>query len=164
MDFQMDYQKAIASCDERIADINGRIAGLTEALDNEPFIQKIKMHTRLKFRADADDALNFVKKASSPTMDYFNQNLKMVKIEKLIYHAIMQYIADPSKQAIFKFYNEKYDDLLTESLETLNKMVKTGMIHENQYLDTCNEALKQQKYIKVLCKDKDEIINPAFMI
>jgi hypothetical protein len=160
----MDYLKAIASCDERIADINGRIEGLTEALANEPFIQKIKMHTRMMFREDADDALNFVKKASSPTMDYFNQSLKMVKIEKLIYHAIVQYITDPSKQAIFKLLNEKYDDLLTESLETLNKMVKKGMLDENNYLDTCNEALKQQKYIRALCKDKDNIINPSFMI
>jgi hypothetical protein len=159
----MDYLKAIASCDERIADINGRIEGLTEALANEPFIQKIKMHTRFKFRADADDALNFVRKASNPIMDYFNQNLKMIKIEKLIYHAIMQYIADQSKHTIFKLFNERYDDLLTESLETLNKMVKSGMLDENNYLDTCNQALKQQKYIRVLCKDKDEVINPAYM-
>ena len=138
----MNYLKAIASCDERIADINERIRGLTEAYG--PIAKCGFMRRPL-------------------ALDYFDHSLKMVKIEKLIYHSIIQYITDQSKQSIFNKFYEKYNDLLTESLEMLNKMVKKGSIEEKDYLDTCNESLKQQKYIKALCDSKDDIINPSYI-
>jgi len=139
----MDYLKAIDSCDDRI----GRLTVLQAEAFQEVW------EPLLKF--------GFVRRPL--LLDYYDHSIKMIKIEKLIYLAVGRWITDKSNGAIFKKFYEKYADLLTESLEMLNKMVKKDDLSEELYLQNCKECIQQQKYIKALCESKDDIINPLYI-
>jgi hypothetical protein len=129
-----------ASCDERIA-------SLQEKLDNWKAYKGV-MGLMENLFSNEDDKNVF---RYSPQMDNvknYENNIKLVKTEKLIYTSLRN---TNSKKEIFKMFLAKYDELLSNSYDISGNMVRNGIIVEGDHIDYCKNSLDQREYIRKIC-------------
>jgi hypothetical protein len=129
-----------ASCDERIA-------SLQEKLDNWKGYKGV-MGLMENLFSNEDDKNVF---RYSPQMDNvknYENNIKLVKTEKLIYTSLRN---TNSKKEIFKILLAKYDELLSISYDISGNMVRNGIIVEGDHIDYCKSSLDQREYIRKIC-------------
>ncbi len=116
--------KCFASCDERIASIQ-------EKLDSWCVYGK---------------ELNLVDLETKYQIQNYENNIKLVQVEKLLYNALAK-----DNRAIFPRLLSKYDELMGVSYELSGNMVITGLNPEGDHLEYCNQSLAQREYIRKLC-------------
>ena len=132
--------QCIASCDERIA-------SLQEKIDNWKGYKGV-MGLMENLFSNEDDKNVF---RYSPQMDNvknYENNIKLVKTEKLIYTSLRN---TNSKKEIFKILLAKYDELMGISYDISGYMVRNGIIVEGKYIDYCKSSLDQREYIRKIC-------------
>ena len=132
--------QCIASCDERIA-------SLQEKLDNWKGYKGV-MGLMENLFSNEDDKNVF---RYSPQMDNvknYENNIKLVKTEKLIYTSLRN---TNSKKEIFKILLAKYDELMGISYDISGNMVRNGIIVEGDHIDYCKNSLDQREYIRKIC-------------
>jgi hypothetical protein len=74
-------------------------------------------------------------------------DIKLVKVEKLIYKAVVE-----KNSLIFPKLMEKYDELMTTSLEIWEDLVLNEVAVEAGYLDFCKKCLKEREGFKMICE------------
>jgi len=79
-------------------------------------------------------------------IDNYNNNIKIINVEKLIYKAFGK-----KNSIIFQKLLHKYDELINQSIENLKDMVRYNTGKESYYLEYCQEMVEQREYIKRLC-------------
>jgi hypothetical protein len=132
----MEYELSdiIASCDKRIS-FNQDIIDKIEYLQFNPLSLALGVST--------DEQTEWVNKKKM--REYA---VKLIKIEKLIYTAIQK----KSDKTIFSKYIEKYDELLNMSYDLSGNLVSNNSMNEGEYLEFCNETMKQRNFLKDLCE------------
>jgi hypothetical protein len=80
-------------------------------------------------------------------------NIKLVKVQKLIYKAVVE-----KNSLIFPKLMEKYDELMTTSLEIWEDLVLNEVAVEAGYLDYCKKCLKEREGIKMICEVFGDLI------
>ena len=78
---------------------------------------------------------------------YFENSMNLVRVEKLIYNALMI-----NNRGLLPLCLAKYDELIGESFEIGKSMVVKENCKEEFYLQYCKDSLKQREYIKTLCE------------
>ena len=132
--------KLIASCDERIA-------SLQEKIDSWKGYKGV-MGLMENLFSNEDDKNVF---RYSPQMDNvknYENNIKLVKTEKLIYTSLHN---TNSKKEIFKILLTKYDELMGISYDISGNMVRNGIVVEGEHIDYCKSSLDQREYIRKIC-------------
>ena len=132
--------KLIASCDERIA-------SLQEKIDSWKGYKGV-MGLMENLFSNEDDKNVF---RYSPQMDNvknYENNIKLVKTEKLIYTSLRN---TNSKKEIFKILLAKYDELMGISYDISGNMVRNGIVVEGEHIDYCKSSLDQREYIRKIC-------------
>ena len=132
--------KLIASCDERIA-------SLQEKIDSWKGYKGV-MGLMENLFSNEDDKNVF---RYSPQMDNvknYDNNIKLVKTEKLIYTSLRN---TNSKKEIFKILLAKYDELMGISYDISGNMVRNGIVVECEHIDYCKSSLDQREYIRKIC-------------
>mgnify|MGYP001095725970 FL=1 len=74
--------------------------------------------------------------------------IKLYKTEKLIYNSTLN---SNSNKEIFKMLLAKYDELLSNSYDITENLVRTGIMGEGEYIDYCKRSLVQREYIRRMC-------------
>tara|TARA_R110000868_G_scaffold37678_3_gene133044 strand:- start:5863 stop:6291 length:429 start_codon:yes stop_codon:yes gene_type:complete len=140
----------IASADERIAIIQGR-------LDKWKPYGSV-MGLMAKMYDGEEDAKVFTDAPQLDNIKNFENNIKLVKTEKLVYLAIL---ARKPNKAIFPMLLAKYDDLMGLSYDISGNMVLNGISPEGDHLEYCKESLSQREYIRKMCEygEKYDLIN-----
>ena len=134
------FNLGIASCDERIASIQTR-------LDRwKPY--GIVMRLVAGLRQTEEDKAFFNDAPQMDNVKTFENNLKLVKIEKMIYLAL---INPSSKEEISKSFLAKYDELICVSYDISGNMVQNGIEMEGEYLDYYKTSLDQREFIRKIC-------------
>ena len=85
-----------------------------------------------------------------PTADGINNcknAIEVIKTEKLIYSVL----GKGNGEKLFPRLLAKYDELMNESYEISQAMVRSDDIPEGEYLTFCKETVKQRQHIKTLC-------------
>jgi hypothetical protein len=77
----------------------------------------------------------------------YENNIQLVKVEKLIY----QTLGKGAKGAIFQKLFQKYSDLMASSYDISGNLVRLSGISEGEYLEYCKDSLQQRDYIQKLC-------------
>ena len=74
--------------------------------------------------------------------------LAFVKVEKLIFASILN---PNSKKEIFKLLLAKYDELICNSLEMMESLVRDDEMNEGEYLFNCKLWGKEREKIRKIC-------------
>ena len=120
----------INNCDDRINSIKNKI-------DN------LKLNIQVKSMIGLTTP--YIKELEKD-IDNYNNNIKIINVEKLIYKAF-----DKKSSIIFPKLLSKYNELLNQSIENLKDMVSYNTDKESYYLEYCKEMVEQREYIKKLC-------------
>ena len=129
-----------ASCDERIA-------SLQEKLDNWKGYKGV-MGLMENLFSNEDDKNVFRNSKDMDMVKNLENNMKLVKTEKLIYTSLRN---TNSKKEIFKILLAKYDELMGISYDISGNMVRNGIIVEGDHIDYCKNSLDQREYIRKMC-------------
>lgn len=84
--------------------------------------------------------------ACAGRIKYYENAIKLVQVEKLIYKALLK-----NNNAIFPRLLNKYDELMGLSYDMSGNMVLSGIYKEGEYLAYCNKSLEQREYISNVC-------------
>jgi hypothetical protein len=79
----------------------------------------------------------------------FETNIKLLKIEKMIYNALKNTKSD---RAIYKKLQDKYAEAMVELIELSSQQVSLGLRGEGTYLDFCNKIKEDKKIIDIICQ------------
>lgn len=74
--------------------------------------------------------------------------LAFVKVEKLIFTSCLN---PNTKEEIFKLLLAKFDELICNSLEVMESMVRDDEMNEGDYLNNCKEWGKEREKIRKIC-------------
>ena len=132
--------QCIASCDERIA-------SLQEKLDSWKGYKGV-MGLMENLFSNEDDKNVFRQAPQMDNVNNYENNIKLVKTEKLIYTSLRN---TNSKKEIFKILLAKYDELMGISYDISGNMVRNGIIVEGDHIDYCKSSLDQREYIRKMC-------------
>lgn len=113
-------------------------------------IEKLKLNSQVKLMIGLDT--NYIDEIQR-NIDNYDNNIKIINIEKLIYKAF-----EKKNSIIFQKLSHKYDELINQSIENLKEMVKYDKDKESYYLEYCKEKLEQREYIKKLCQYGEKIV------
>ena len=130
----------LASCDERIDSLQKKI-------DNWKPYAGI-MGLMAKIYKEEEEQKIFTEAPQMDNVKNLENNIKLVKTEKLIYNAI---INKNSTKEIFKLLLAKYDEMLGISYDISGNMVRNGIIVEGEHIDYCKNSLDQREYIRIIC-------------
>jgi hypothetical protein len=134
MNFAVD--KGLISCDERIATAQRTIDELTLRKK----IIMIGLLGREIPSGSFDNADIRIKNKEN--------TIKLIKMEKMIYTSIKN---PKSVRAIYKKLQDKYAEMMVESMELSTQMVSMGVVDEGEHLEFCNGSTHQKKYIDTMC-------------
>ena len=79
----------------------------------------------------------------------FETNIKLLKIEKMIYNALKNTKSD---RAIYKKLQDKYAEAMVDLIELSSQQVSLGLRGEGNYLDFCNKIKKDKNFIDIICQ------------
>ena len=74
--------------------------------------------------------------------------LAFVKVEKLIFTSLLN---PNTKEEIFKLLLAKFDELICNSLEVMESLVRDDEMNEGDYLNNCKEWGKEREKIRKIC-------------
>ena len=134
------FQVALVSCDERIASCQARI----DRWGPYHMMMKLMMDT---YDTQEDKDVFDNPKGMEQIANYEN-NMKLVKTEKLIYQALLN---NKTNKAIFPLLLAKYDEYMIESYEMGEILTQKGISPEQEHIEFCKNSLTQRKYIKKCC-------------
>ena len=135
--------KAIASCDERLASLQVKLD------EWKPFQMMMElMSSMYKNEGDDDASKMFEESKHFERIKNKKNDMNLVRTEKLIYKAI---IANKPNKAIYTILLAKYDELMSDSYEMSGNMVNNDIAKEGDHLRYCERSLKQREFIKKLC-------------
>ena len=126
----MSFQFAVDYC-------NKRIEGIEKERD-EMINRQDDFAVRLK---DTSHFQEYIK-----LLDY---NIKLTKLEKQIYVSVDKH--HESTERIFDLLKEKYQNLMTESIEISSGLVTSGVLAENTHLEYCSDCSMLYNCMKTLC-------------
>jgi alpha-glucuronidase len=130
--------KNLVACDEKLEKIENSLGFL---LGLEKSLELISSKDEL---VECDKVIN--KKVECRILNIQN-NIKLLKVNKFIYKAIIE---KKSSKYLEKLM-EKYDELLGTSIEIAGDLVLNEVVVEGEYLDFCKNSLKQREFIKMVC-------------
>jgi hypothetical protein len=115
-------QEAIESCDERYVKIGCKLMDfhIYGKMTKNPIAERVR---------------------------YFENSLNLVRVEKLIYNALLI-----NNRGLLPLCLAKYDELIGESFEIGKSMVVKENCKEEFYLQYCKDVMGQREYIKTLCE------------
>ena len=122
------------NCDERISSVQSK-------LDKFNVYGKILSLAGSSFKKEID------KDKYVERMKNYENNIKLIKVEKLVYITL----GKGANGIIFQKLFQKYNDLIAESYDFSGEMVRLDGIKEQEYLEYVKESLKQREYIQKLC-------------
>tara|TARA_R110002126_G_scaffold41650_1_gene121216 strand:+ start:830 stop:1183 length:354 start_codon:yes stop_codon:yes gene_type:complete len=99
------------------------------------------------YNKEEDKAVFKMEDKNTEKIRNYENNIQLVKVEKLIY----QTLGKGAKGAIFQKLFQKYSDLMASSYDISGNMVRLEGISEGEYLEYCKESLEQREYIQALC-------------
>ena len=126
--------KMTENCDERISSVQSK-------LDKFNVYGKILSLAGSSFKKEID------KDKYVERMKNYENNIKLIKVEKLVYITL----GIGATGIIFQKLFQKYNDLIAESYDFSGEMVRLDGIKEQEYLEYVKESLKQREYIQKLC-------------
>ena len=130
----------IASCDERIASIQSK-------LDSWKVYGKALSIAAMCYEKEEDKAVFEMEDKHAETIRNYENNIQLVKVEKLLYQAL----GKSGNGALFSKLFQKYSDLMANSYDISGNMVRFEGIGEQEYLEYCASSLKQREFIQKLC-------------
>ncbi len=133
--------RAVNSCDERIANAQSEIAESKQII-------RLRGIIRDEFEDDGVAVDSSIDTKHGLRIKNRENDIKLLKIEKMLYIAVNK---PNTPKALFNIYCEKYAEVLTESIEWAESMVKTGIVEENEYLEMCNVGKRQKSHIDRVC-------------
>ena len=133
--------KYAVACDEKLEKSENSLGFLLGMEKSLGFLEWISSKDEL---AKCDKVIN--KKIECRILNIQN-NIKLLKVEKFIYKAIIE---KKSSKYLEKLM-EKYNELMGTSIEIGRDLVLYEVVVEGEYLDFCKNSLKQREYIKLVC-------------
>lgn len=130
----------IASCDERISSVQSK-------LDSWKLYGSILSLASGCYTKEEDKAVFNMEDKNAEKMKNYENNLQLIKVEKLVYQAL----GKEGNNAIFPKLFQKYSDLMANSYDISGNMVRLEGMEEQEYLEYCASSLKQREYIQKLC-------------
>ena len=82
------------------------------------------------------------------TIESYEISIKLMRVEKLIYQSL--FITNNNSR-LFPLLLSKYSTLMTDALEIASELVNCDVYEMNQYMEVCEDSVKQHEYIKNLC-------------
>lgn len=129
----------LEDCDRRIAQAESQIV----AWDRNEYV--LSQMERLAHTKEEEGLCDKLRPELAVKQNWEN-NLKLIRVEKLIYTSLTHY----GNNALFPRLLAKYDELMRESYELVGDRVQDGL-KEQLYLHYCSKSLKQREYIKAMC-------------
>ena len=120
--------ESIKECDERIKNLQELI------LPKNAWVYLSSSQEYTEFQIDM-------------SMQYLDNDIKLAKIEKLIYNAMNS----SSKNKIAPMLLSKFDELMSLTYDISGNLVSTGCRKEGVHIEYCKDTLKRREYIKMLC-------------
>jgi hypothetical protein len=135
-----DILRFIASCDERIASIEGRL--------NKWNTYDIALRLAANiFKTEEEKSVFNIEDENAELIKTYKNNIKLIKVEKLIYWSL----GKGDKGEIFSKLLAKYDELMGLSYDLSANMVRLGRNQEADHINYCKSSLKQREYICQMC-------------
>jgi len=133
-------RNGIIICDERLDNIKSKIMKYNFILSlGKNDILSLVMNEGM----NEDD---FIKQIQETIKNYEN-NLKMINIEKMVYEALTK----TNNSNLFPKLLAKYDELTTLSYDLAGDLIYLEGIKEGDYLDYCIDSLKTRHFVKEMC-------------
>jgi hypothetical protein len=82
------------------------------------------------------------------TIQSYEISIKLMRVEKLLYQSL--FITNNNSR-LFPLLLSKYATLMTDALEIASELVNCDVYEMNQYMEVCEDSVKQHEYIKNLC-------------
>jgi hypothetical protein len=133
--------KNLVACDEKLEKSENSLGFLLGMEKSLGFLEWISSKDEL---AECDKVIN--KKIECRILNTQN-NIKLLKVNKFIYKAIIE---KKSSKYLEKLI-EKYDELMGTSIEISGDLVLYEVVVEGEYLDFCKNSLKERECIKLIC-------------
>jgi hypothetical protein len=143
--FSASMMKASADCDERIAFLQSKIDSWSAYKGVMGLMERM---------FEGEDKKVFSEAPQLDNVKQFENNMSLVKIEKMIYNALSN---SNSNKKIFKMLLAKYDELLGVSYDVSGNMVINGIVPEGDYIDYCKKSLTQREYIRKICSMGEQL-------